>query len=76
MDYIKSFYTEKELPNKFIAIYADGSGCEIFYKKGSFFYPVNEFDYEEYEIDKDWFADAGYAFFIPLPDDFEVWSEG
>lgn len=70
MNYIKSFSKEKELPNVFMALSA--SHNEVFIKKGGFFYPVNEFDYGEYEIDKDWFEDAGFTGFIQLPDDFKV----
>ena len=70
---IKCFY-EDDLPSKFIAIYSDGSGCDIYYEdgEGSEFYigcgrGVNG-------VQKDWFFDTGYLWFVPLPDDFEVWE--
>ena len=71
---MNNFYEhEGDLPEKFIAIYSDGSGCEIFYKINNG-WQTAENKFEE-PIDKYWFIDAGYLWFIPLPDDFKVWSE-
>jgi len=68
---LKCFY-EDDLPSKFIAIYSDGSGCDIFYEVSDGFYstPIGVEN-----VQSDWFADAGYLWFVPLPDDFEVWED-
>jgi hypothetical protein len=56
---------------KFIAIYGDGSGCEIFQMAdGGYKSPA----YDDELIDYDWFMEAGFVWFIDLPDDFSVWE--
>lgn len=64
------FYTD-DPPEKFIAVYDDGSGCEIFCRHGieSYYQPRSNM----FVPDKHWFTDAGYLWFVPLPDDFEIW---
>lgn len=72
-DEMKTFHEHgHELPNKFIAIFADGSGASIFIRKGDgFCEPDNEFKVP----DKEWFINSsGYKWFFPLPDDFKVWE--
>ena len=66
-DNLQCFYTEDTLPKVFIAIYSDASGCGIYYKKENGCYSSVE---HGMNLHKDWFADAGYLWFIELPDDF------
>jgi hypothetical protein len=68
-EYIQCFVTD-DLPEKFIAIYSDGSGCDLFFKQGKLYYS----DWYDEGVDKDWFFDAGYLWFIALPDNFEVFK--
>lgn len=63
-----NFY-EHEIPLKFIAIYADGSGCELFWEVTGGF---RNRDIEG--LSSDWFTDAGYLWFIKLPDNFEIFQ--
>jgi hypothetical protein len=69
-DKIKCFY-EDDPPKIFVAIFSDGSGCDIFYKDG-------EKSYNSpggiKNVPAGWFVDAGYLWFIQLPDDFKVWK--
>ena len=75
MTKLENFYDHKgDLPNKFIAIYSDGSGCGLFVKRGRLYYHADMVDAER-RVDKDWFVVAGYLWFIALPDDFKVWGE-
>jgi hypothetical protein len=80
MTQLYNFY-KHDLPKKFIAIYSDGSGCDIFYEQGKNEYNSHSLsEWDEIKerfitVDKDWFVDAGYLWFIPLPDDFKVWEE-
>jgi len=71
---MKCFHEESELPKVFIAIYSDGSGCNIFYEhaehKGLFTGLSIDFDL----LNRHWFIDAGYLWFIALPDDFNVFG--
>ena len=69
---IKCFYEEAELPKVFIAIYSDLSGCDIFGKQDNGIYgsPTRDLDVP----DNHWFTDAGYLWFIALPDDFNVFG--
>lgn len=69
---LKCFYEEEDLPAKFIAIYSDNSGCNIFYEdgEGSGLYAGCEGGING--VEKGWFVDAGYLWFVPLPDYFDV----
>ena len=58
---------------KFIAIYGDGSGCQIFQRRGDMFSSPCFYDDED-TITIDWLLDAGFVWFIDLPDDFSVWE--
>jgi hypothetical protein len=71
---MKCFYEETELPKVFIAIYSDGSGCHIFseHKDHERHYTGLSIDFDV--CDKDWFIDAGYLWFVALPDDFNVFG--
>lgn len=66
---MKCFYEESELPKVFIAIYSDGSGCDIFRKRDNDFYSGTHG-----LVDNQWFTDAGYLWFIALPDGFNVFG--
>lgn len=66
-----NFY-EDTPPSKFVALYSDGSGCDLFYEVEEGFYSSPEYKFER--VQADWFADAGYLWFMPLPDGFEIWG--
>lgn len=70
---MKCFYEDKP-KGDFIAIYDDVSSCHIFRETAAGkFTSSSFFDKEEgkdVEVDSDWFADAGFLWWIPLPDDF------
>ena len=68
---MKCFYEETELPKAFVAIYSDLSGCDIFAEQDDGFYSPSR-DLEC--VDDGWFVDAGYLWFIALPDDFNVFG--
>jgi hypothetical protein len=68
---MKCFYEETELPKVFIAIYSDLSGADIFGNHDDGFYsPSRDLNVP----DNHWFIDAGYLWFIALPDDFNVFG--
>ena len=72
---IKMIYEFKEdFPEKFIAIYSDGSGSDIFYTQKNGLFASASLDKGE-TVDQEWLIDAGYWYFIPLPDDFNVWKD-
>jgi hypothetical protein len=58
---------------KFIAIYGDGSGCEIFRRRKNEAFFSTRWAQDE-AVTLDWFDDSGYVWFIDLPDDFSVWE--
>ena len=65
---------EEKPRGKFIALFADGSGCTLFRTKedGSYLEPpLNEED----SVDIDWLLDTNYLHWIQLPDDYEMWGE-
>lgn len=62
---MKNFY-EDDPTLVFVAIYSDGSGANIFYRDGGVF----KSPCLDSPVDRDWFVDAGYLWFLPLPDDF------
>lgn len=69
---LQCFYDYKgELPEKFIALFGDGSGCDLYHKQDNGLWRT----IDTIDVDKDWFADAGYLWFIALPDDFKVWGK-
>ena len=70
--YDYSVYAEGDLPDRFIAVFSDGSGCDIFYRQKNGLWCSSDF----VEVGEDWFADAGYLWFIALPDIFKMWGEG
>jgi len=71
---MKCFYEESELPKVFIAIYGDGSGCNIFSEHAEYkgLYTGLSIDFDP--VDRHWLTDAGYLWFIALPDDFNVFG--
>lgn len=64
-----------DLPKQFIAIYSDGSGANLFWEHVKGKYQSEGIDQFEGCVGKDWFIDAGYLWFIALPDDFKVCGE-
>jgi hypothetical protein len=58
---------------KFIALFADGSGCSLFRTNsdGRFSSPSFEND----AVNIEWLLDAGYLHWIALPDDYKIWRE-
>ncbi len=72
---LQTFHDAKELPKKFIALYDDGSGGEVFYQnlKGKYNTAIN--DYDDYGVDAGYFEDAGFYLFIPLADNFKLGGE-
>lgn len=67
---------EDKIPNgtKFVALYSDGSGADLFYTNeiGELF----NSDSELIDIkDHSWLEDAGYLWWIELPQEFEIWRE-
>lgn len=81
MTELKCFYDyDGELPNVFIAIYSDSSGCNIYYYShddefGRKLYTSSSDSNDYYGVDEGWFVNAGYLWFVALPDDFKVWEE-
>ena len=69
---LQRFDEAETLPKKFIAIFGDGSGCEIFREIGPGKYILVG---RMGGFGKDWLEESGYQWFIPLPDDFKVWGE-
>ena len=73
---LQCFYDyEGGLPKQFVAIFGDGSGANLFWERVKGRYMSPGADQFEGMVDKDWFIDAGYLWFIALPDDFKVWGE-
>lgn len=76
MTELRSFYTDKP-DGKFIAIFQDGSGARLYWAvDGENGLPA----YIDHEGDmvpepETYFENAGYCFWIPLPDDFKFWFE-
>lgn len=67
---MKSFYDEIPQGN-IVAIFGDGSGAALFgFYDGTFY----EADGGEH-VDADYFIDAGYVWWLPLPDDFVFWCD-
>ena len=78
----KTFY--QEMPNdncKIIAVYADGSGANVFLIKngavGELQEPLSENEKATFifEWDKTYFEDAGYFIWTYLPEYFKIWGE-
>ena len=66
------FYTST--PDKgrnFIAIYGDGSQVDAYAHTESGFKDSGG----DSRPDANWFADAGYLFFISLPENFKLWFQ-
>lgn len=60
---------------KFIAIYGDGSGAELFYgRKNGVLVSADGELIEGYD-QQEWLEESGFCFWVPLPDDFELWFE-
>lgn len=62
---------------KFVALYDDGSGCTLGVGRSKGLLRLaNYHDMDDVTIfDQDWLQDAGYAYWLPLPDDFKLWFE-
>ena len=63
-----------DLPNKFIAIYGDGSGASIIRRVSSFYFKFAD-DEDETLCTIEDIQDAGFVFFVALPDNFEIFGE-
>lgn len=74
---MKELIHDAVLPNVFIALHCDGGGCNIFYRIGDGYTSPFLYDRDEEKhdiVDQDWFCDADYCWFIPLPDNFQYWG--
>lgn len=56
---------------KFVALYSDGSGADVFKrdKQGNLYNGEGEI------LSQTWLEDAGFSSFMYLPDDFTLWFE-
>lgn len=74
---MNTFFTHPRPEGKFIALYSDGSGAELFWAvDGEDGLPA----YVDREGDlipepETYFIDAGFSHWLPLPDDFKFWFE-
>jgi len=66
----------RSIPNntKFVAIYADGSGARLFFIDDIGDLYNSECDKTDIAPDT-WLVDAGFAYWIKLPDSFKLWFE-
>ncbi len=60
-----------EFPNKFIAIYSDGSGASILQRKCDHYF-IFACDEDQTPCTVEDIQDAGFCFFIALPDNFDI----
>lgn len=75
MSNLNFFYTDKPT-GKFIALFSDGSGGDIFMEVGKKDGITQYVDsHGELIEDETYFEDCGYGFWLQLPDDFELWCE-
>ena len=72
----KYFYQEMPSDNcKIVALYADGSGANLFeIKNAKVIVEYQSTGCEELES-KDWFIDCDYLMWAYLPDNFILWGE-
>lgn len=62
------------MPSKFIAIYGDGSGCAILKRWCNTYFVFVE-DEEQNHCTIDDIEDAGFVFFVSLPDNFKTLND-
>ena len=63
-----------EPPNKFIALYSDGSGGSIVRRVDELYFVYVE-DEEKTHCTVEDIMDADHVFFVALPDNFKTWGE-
>lgn len=57
---------------KFIALYNDGSGASLFQmKENEKIIDTDGVEYSDYEV----LPEAGYWYWLPIPDDYKFWYE-
>lgn len=69
---LHNLYSTDPTPGrKFVALFADGSGADLFRrdKQGNYYNTEGEL------LSQTWLEDAGYLAFMYLPDYFTFWSE-
>jgi len=69
---VNCFYTDPMPAGNFVAFYADGSGASIFNRRDSGVFDAGG---NAMPDGVDWYQDAGYCFWLPLPDDFSFFFE-
>lgn len=74
-------YDEAPPRGRFVALYDDGSGAEVFYRTplGVVTDGDGEARLPAWATDAAlvaWFVDAGFAFWLPLPDGMKLFYEG
>ena len=71
-----NYFHEKlpEIGQKFVAVFADGSGAELFLRidsnRDTAVY-IHHDGIEDCDLDE-----QNYLFWLPIPDDFTLWFEG
>lgn len=74
---MKSFYCDKP-KGKFIALYSDGSGANLYWRLDDDSDGLQVYcnhDGDQVPDPETYFEDAGYCWFIDLPDYFKLWFE-
>lgn len=61
----------EDLPNKFVALFGDGSGSDMYKKQGGEFVHCHSGE----PVSFDYFIDAQYSLWVRLPDDYQFWIE-
>jgi hypothetical protein len=56
---------------KFVALFGDGSGGNVFFKDDD----GQLYDHEAQFLERGYLENAGYAYWLPLPDSFKLWFE-
>lgn len=64
-----------DLPNKFVAIYDDGSGASILQRKCDYYF-IFACDEDQTPCTVEDIQDAGFCFFIALPGNFDIFMSG
>lgn len=73
---LRSLYTDPpKNGTKFIAIFDDGSGADIFHFRKDGILQQAGWSEEDCVDDVFWLCDAGYSEWIELPNDFKMWGE-
>jgi hypothetical protein len=73
-----SFHTGDKPPNKFMALYNDGSGGKLFYTIDGSESMTDENQFIDDcgdTFDYDYFVEAGYCLWVKIPDSYSLWQE-